>query len=119
MRDARQRWESVSGGIGPETDRAVLVKLKDAGALARSQGSVAAFAQGIAPATIETKVYATLAEKLSASLKQQGVEADVTVVQPGAWRTLDGSHIGSDLAFMVGGAGIAALLYWVAFRRKK
>ena len=106
-------------GLGPETDRAVLIKLKDPGALARSQGAAGAFAQGIAPAFIESKVYSGLAEQLGEALRAKNIDADISVVQPGTWKPADNGHIAQDLAYVIGGAGIAAFFCWLAFRRKK
>jgi hypothetical protein len=115
----RPRTPYILIGLGQETDRAVLIKVKDPGALARSQGGAATFAQGIAPAFIEGKVYDGMRDQLQTQLKAKGIDAEVSVVQPGQWRAADGSHIASDFAFMLGGAGIATFFLWLAFGRKK
>lgn len=102
------------------TNRAILIRVKNADALARSQGSVAAFAQGIAPATIEAKVYAEIQKKLSDSLRAQNVDAEVSVVEPNAFRLADGSsHIATDIGFAIGGAGVLAILWYVFSGRRK
>lgn len=114
-------WTSFDhfDGLGPETDRAVLIKLKDPGALARSQGAAGAFAQGIAPAFIETKVYSGLADQLGEALKAKNIDADISVVQPSLWAPAGNGYIAQDLAYVIGGAGIASFFCWLAFRRKK
>lgn len=106
-------------GAEPETNRAILIRVKNAGELARSQGAVAALAQSIAPATIEGKVYAEMAKKLADSLKAQHVDADVTIVEPKGFVQADGKHIWSDVGLAIGGAGILAMLGYLLFRGSK
>jgi len=105
--------------IGQETNRALLVKLKDPGALARSQGSVAALAQGIAPATIEATVYTTAAGEVQKALAARGIPSEVSVVEPGQFRPAGSSHVAQDIGFAIGGMGIVGLLWWLFSGRRK
>lgn len=93
-----------------KTSHALLIKVKNAPDLARSQGALAAFAQMLAPATVENKVYEEMATKLKASLKDQNVLADVSIVDPAAWKPSVGAHLWSDVAWALGGAGVLAIV---------
>lgn len=94
-----------------ETNRAILIQVHNAAQLARSQGAIASIAQALAPATIEAKVYDEMKKKFIASLKDQNVDADVSIVDPANWKPADGwSHIWVDLGFAVGGAGLLMLV---------
>jgi hypothetical protein len=106
--------------LGADTNRAILIKVNNAGELARSQGFIATFAQALAPASIEGKVYSTMAQQLRDSLKEKQVDADVTVVEPGAWRPAGSSHIATDVAVGLTAFGVAAILWrLLAGGRKK
>jgi hypothetical protein len=102
-----------------DTGKGILIKLSNPAAIARSQGNMAALAQGLAPATIESKVYDGARDEISKSLKLKGIDADVTVVQSGAFHPADGSHVWTDLAFAIGGAGIIGIFWWLASRGRK
>lgn len=104
--------------LGQETNRAILIKVHNAGDLARRQGGIAAFAQALAPATIENEVYKAMRDKLAKSLAAENIKADVTVVSEDGFKTVDGSHIGRDLGLAVAGVGGIALL-WHLFKGKK
>jgi hypothetical protein len=108
----------------PTTNRAILIRVRNAAELARSQGAVATIAQAIVPATIEAKVYDTMAEKLKESLKANNVDAEVSVVEPNKFRSANGNHVAQDV--VVGAVtvsavvGLLALIYhFVAGRKKK
>ncbi len=97
-------------GAGTETSHALLVRVKNAADLARSQGAVAALAQAIAPATIETKVYEEMGKQILDALRQKNVDAEVTVVDPAGWKPANGAHLWTDVGFMLGGGAIVALI---------
>jgi len=102
--------------IGQLTNRAILIRVKNAGELARSQGALASLVQSIAPATIEGKVYDEMVKKLSASLKENNVDADIRVVEPTGFQTADGKHIATDI--VLGAAAIGGIIAVIAFGRK-
>ncbi len=108
--------------LGAETNRALLIRVKNTAELARSQGALASFAQQIAPSTIEAKVYDTMAQQLKESLADKHVDADVTVVEPRAWKPADGKHVASDVALTVAAAGgvvVVLALLWRLVGGKK
>ncbi len=97
-----------------ETNRALLLRFKDPGAVARSQGgSVASFANAIAPGTIEAEVYNRAVPEVVKSLQSKGIEAEVTVVEPRSFLAAGNSHIAADLGFAIGGAGVVGLLWFL------
>lgn len=104
--------------LGQETNRAVLIRVHNADELARSQGAIATFAQTLAPATIEAKVYDTLAQRLKKSLAAQNVDADVSVVESSAFKPAGNGHIARDVGLAVASLGGVALLFHL-FRGKK
>ena len=103
--------------LGADTNRAILIRVKNAGELARSQGGVASLAQSLAPATIEGKVYDTLRDKLFKSLQEQHVDAEVTGVEPKGFVQADGKHswtdVGVGLLAAGGAVGLLAILWRV------
>jgi hypothetical protein len=99
--------------LGQETNRALLVRVKDPAAVARSQGKLAAFAAGLAPATIEAKVYEIMGDEFKKKLASQGIEADVSVVEPKSFQAAGSSHIATDVAFAIGGMGVVGLLWFL------
>lgn len=99
-----------------ESAKAILIRLRDPGALARTQGSVASFAQALAPATIEAKVLETVKDQIGQSFKDKGIDADISIVQPGNFALADNSHIAADVGFAIGGAGMIGL-FWFLFSR--
>jgi hypothetical protein len=111
--------DDLTVGGDSDTNRAILIKVKNAAELARSQGAIASFAQALAPATIEGKVYATMRDKLAESLKKENVDAEVTIVEPKGYVAADGKHIASDIGWALGGAGVLAGLWYLFSGRKK
>ncbi len=67
----------AKAGIAP---RAILIRVLNGPELAKKQGAVATFAQSLAPDTIDKTIYNTMRDKLLSGFKDQGVSADVTVV---------------------------------------
>ena len=116
-------FDSFDGGVAgsvSETNRAILIRLKDPIGVARAQGATAAFAASLAPATIEARVYEAVAMQIGASLGEKNVEADVTVVEPAGWTEATNMvNLGSDFAYILGGAGVAGVLYWLFRKGKK
>ncbi len=113
----RPPWVMGAGGTG---DLLVTVKLKDVAGTVKSQGgATGALAQMLAPHTIEKTVYDKIASKLKAGFTQQGVDADVTVMDaaavPGApaksTEFLRGAAVG------VGAVGGGYLIYKYAIKR--
>ncbi len=125
--DQHSDWEvfdSFDGeyiGARPETrtNRAILIKLNSPGALARGQGATAAFAESLAPAFIEARVYDEVASQLKGALADQNVDADVSVVEPTKFASAGMSYVGSDLAYLLGGAGVLGVAYWLFKRFRK
>lgn len=101
-------------GAEPETNRAILIRVKNAGEVARSQGTLATIAQSLAPATIEAKVYDEMAKQLQQKLKDQHVDAEVTVVEPKGMQPADGKHVWQDVAIGLGLVGVVALAWGIA-----
>lgn len=111
-------FETFNGGDVTDINHAVLVKLKDPLALARSQGSIASAAAAAAPSMISAKVYTEFAKQLVDSLKAKGIDADTTVVEPKNFAPASGSHVAQDIGFAIGGAGILAALWYLFSGRK-
>lgn len=95
------------------TNQGILIKVKNAAELARSQGALASFASAIAPATIEAQVYKAVAQKLADALRDNNVDADVSVVEPAKFQPADGKHIATDL--VIGAAAIGGIIAVLAF----
>lgn len=91
--------------------RGVLIQVHNSAQLARSQGAIASVAQALAPETIDAKVLDQIKSELAKALKEKGVDAVVTVVDPASFRPADGSHIWVDVAAGVGGAGVLIVLW--------
>jgi len=113
-------FDHFDGESSTETNLAVLVTLKNPGALARREGAAASFAANVAPAMIESKVYEGLAAKLQDALAGQNVEADITVVEPRKWMPANGTtSIASDLGYVIGGTGLMAAFAWAIMKGLK
>jgi len=59
-------FDSFDGGVAgsvSETNRAILIRLKDPIGVARAQGATAAFAASLAPAMIEARVSPSLSQR--------------------------------------------------------
>lgn len=103
---------SPTVGSDQETNRAILIRLNDPAEIARRDGTTAAIAQTLAPATVEARVFDDLAVKLRDSLKGYHVDADVSVVEPTSWTTASTSkHLWQDIAIGIGAVGVAALVW--------
>lgn len=105
--------------LGADTSKAILIKVKNAGQLAASQGALASIAAQLLPATIESKVYSTMRDKLADSLAKEHVDADVTIVEPTAWKPAGSSHIALDIGIAAAGVGVLAILWQLFARRYK
>lgn len=116
MRNMYKNGATILGApaVQPETNRAILIRVKNAGEVARSQGALATIAQSLAPATVEAKVYDAMRDQLAQSLASNHVDADVTVVEPKAYQSADGKHVWQDLAIGVGLIGVAAFAWKIA-----
>lgn len=109
----------LGAAAASSTNRALLIKINNPAELARSQGSLAAFVQTLAPSTIEAKIYDTLASKLRDALSAQNVDASITVVEPKAFTSAGSGHVARDVGIAVAGVGGLALLYHLFKRRRK
>lgn len=94
-----------------ETQRAILIQVRNAAQLARSQGTLASLAQAVAPATIENKVNAQISSEISSALKAKGVDASVTIVDPVGFKPANGAHIAADIAIGLTTFGGIALIW--------
>ncbi len=116
LSNRRTRRELV--GTEQLTNRAILIKVRNPDEIARGQGSMAAFAQTLAPATIEAKVLQIISEQLQTALAAQHVDAEVTVVSPIGLQTADDqAHIATDIGLAIGGIGLVALLWSVMSKK--
>lgn len=61
-------------------DSVVVIKIKDAVNLAKSQGGVASLAAMFVPSTVGSEVYRKVASELSSALKAKNVNAEVSVL---------------------------------------
>lgn len=76
--------------------RGLLIRVHNPAQLARKQGGVAALAQALAPETVEEKIYSEMAGRLKQALRNEGVDASVSIVDPanfqgssgGLWKAL-------------------------------
>lgn len=118
----RYGLDVLGASPGPETNQGILIRVNNALELARSQGKIATVASVLAPATIEGAVYKEMAKKLKESLAKEHVDADVTIVEPTAFKTADGKHIAQDVMLGLGAGGVAVVLaafLWKLVHRKK
>jgi len=101
-----------------EQGRAILIRVKNALALAASQGGAAgAIASKLVPQTVGSTVLSKMVDQLSSNLKQNGVDADVSIVADAGQKAVSG---GRDLLVGVGigVAGTGALwALWKLLRR--
>lgn len=101
------------------TNRAILVKLRDPGAVMRGQGALASGIAALAPSPMtEALVYSGAAKKIKQGMVDNGIDADVSVVDPKNWKTV-GTHLAHDIGFAVGGAGVLAAAWWFFRGRKR
>jgi hypothetical protein len=102
-----------------DTHKALLIKINNPADLARSQGALAGFAQQLAPATIEAKIYDTMKAKIADSFKAQGVDADISIVEPSAFTHASVGHVAQDIAYGMGFLGLAGLVWYLLQPRKR
>ena len=70
--------------------KSVLVTVKNIPELmAKEAGKLGELAQGYLPTAVESLVYSKLAEQLSEKLREQGVVAEVSVVEPKGLRPVE------------------------------
>lgn len=94
----------------------ILIRVRNPVDLARREGGVAALAQALAPATVEEKINKTIADRLRGALKNEGVDAEITIVEPAAYRTAGGSNWWKYLAIGIGALGAGYVGYRVVKR---
>lgn len=108
--------------LGAETNRAVMVRIKNVAEVVRDQGGAAgAIAQQFAPVTIENEVYKKIAEEFARGLKAKNIDAVVTVVDAPSpdWKPVKGSRVVQYTAIGVGGAGLLGLGAWLFMRMRR
>lgn len=109
----------LGAAAGP--DRAILIRLKGAGDLAKReakgvQGGIVKILEPLAPKFIESQVYTEMAKQLAEGFRQKKVDADVQVVESSAgWRPPAGGNFwltvaAGSLAAVLGGGVLYALL---------
>lgn len=104
--------EILGAGLPQGGQQYVLVKLKNLSGLVKSQaGASGALALKLVPNTITNTVYTTLQQKLIDGFKEQGVDADVTVVST---PPTNGQPPSDLLQGMVGGAALVGI-GWAAW----
>ncbi len=88
----------------------IIIRVNNVNQLVASQGGeIGTLAAAILPATINKKVYDTMADQLTTNLKANGVDADVKVVTTG---NAPADTLGTDLfPGMIIGAGIVGIGY--------
>lgn len=107
-------------GLDPsQRGHAVLIRLNNTAEIVQKQGQLASIAQMLAPSTIETKVYSTLADKLKTSLAEQGVNADVNVVDPAGYKPIQSDVLRDILIGVAGATVFAGLSYGIGRWRKR
>lgn len=106
--------------FGASPQRAILLKVKNVGALVAKQGGapgqiVSSLSQmvpgGIVSQPLETLVLDKMVAELRTNLAAKGVDAEVSVVEPGSYR---GSASGLAQGTALGAAGVGLL--WLAKR---
>jgi len=94
-----------------KSQRALLIKVKNAGQLASKQGIIATAASALLPETVEGKVYDEMKKKLASALSDEGVDAEIKVVEPAAYKASGASPIWKPMALGLAGIGVLTLLY--------
>ncbi len=97
---------------------AVLIRINNAAEVVKREGQLASLAQALAPSTIESKLYSTLASKLKASLADSGVDADVHVVNPAGYAPAKSDILRDVFVGVLGATAFATLVYGVKRWRK-
>jgi hypothetical protein len=54
-----------------------------------------------------------MSDEFKKKLTAQGIEADISVVEPRAFMPASSSHIATDVAFAIGGMGVVGLLWYL------
>lgn len=107
-------------GLAPDKrGNAVLIRVNNVANVVQQQGQLASLAQALAPQTIESKVYATLADKLKTSLADQGVDADVSVVNPAGYAPAKSDLVRDVFVGVLGATVFAGITYGVGRWRKR
>ena len=96
--------------------KAILIHVRNPAQVARQQGGVAALAQALAPDTVEEKIHATIADRLRGALRNEGVDAEVTLVEPSNLKPAGMSNWWKYLAIGIGALGATYVGYRVVKR---
>lgn len=95
---------------------AILIRVRNPSDLARKQGGAAAVAQMLAPNTVDEKIHSTIADRLRGALKNEGVDAEITLVEPSGFKSASMSNWWKYLAIGLGAFGTAYVGYRVVKR---
>ncbi len=71
--------DEVLGAAAFAGEPAIVIRVKDLGSLIKSQSPTGGVLYGLTPSTMAGIVYGQMRDKLAAGLKDQGVNADVTI----------------------------------------
>lgn len=119
IRSAHRAGIDIIGAAAPP--RAILIRVRNAGDVARKQGALASLATALVPATVEARVYEEMAARLDGDLKANGIDAEVSVIadasRPSSPGAGDGGAFLRGAAVGVGGAGVVWLAWRFVFRR--
>lgn len=99
--------------------QALLIQVKNVPDLVKSQGGAAGtMAYSLAPGTITGKVYSTMQGELKTKLKEQGVDADVSIVSPAGYKPQAGGFPWKPVA--IGSIAVSALtIGWLVLRGRR
>lgn len=113
-------YRDVLFGLDPTArGNAVLIRVNNVASVVQREGQLASLAQALAPQTIESKMYSTLASKLKASLAEQGVDADVNVVNPAGYTPCKSDLVRDVFVGILGAATFTTLMYGIKRWRKR
>jgi hypothetical protein len=96
--------------------KAILIRVRNPAELARKQGGAAAIAQMLAPNTVDEKIHATIADRLRGALRNEGVDAEISIVEPDNVRPAGMSNWWKYLAIGLGAIGAGYVGYRVVKR---
>ncbi len=100
--------------FGIDGNRALLIRIRNPVQIARSQGGIATAAMALAPDTVEQKIYSEMAQRLGTALRNENVDAEITVVKPSDFKP----EISNFWKFLAVGLGVVGAGY-VGYRAVK
>ncbi len=103
-------------------NRALLIHVTNAPDVVKSQGTMAAIAQGLAPDTIDEQVYMKMADQLKQKMAEQGVKVDIKLVDTNTMKLVNESQVWRYATYGLAGAlglGIAGFIVFGGRGRSK